>query len=44
MSHRPEQRSFRARYVAGPAARVGIHTAGHRHAAAALRQAELSMR
>ena len=28
MSHPPEQRSLRARYLAGPAARVGIHTAG----------------
>jgi hypothetical protein len=28
MTHRPEQRSFRARHLAGPAARVGIHTAG----------------
>jgi hypothetical protein len=28
MSHHPEKKSFRARYLAGPAARVGIHTAG----------------
>jgi hypothetical protein len=28
MSHRPEQQSFRACYLAGPAGRVGIHTAG----------------
>jgi hypothetical protein len=28
MTQHPEQRSFRARHLAGPLARVGLHTAG----------------
>ena len=28
MTRHPEQRSFRARHLAGPLARVGLHTAG----------------